>query len=147
MRAAYAFGIVVKNIIANLLRSWRPEPWIDRPGRVKGNMIALFDLLRAEGAWLSSTIRSFSTVDHRRRRSGHDRTETLLTFAHLLANQSASYRRQGSRPEGGPRRTVTVDPLAYLNDVLTGIVDGHPNSEIDQLPPWAYRHQDLKAVA
>jgi transposase len=40
-----------------------------------------------------------------------------------------------------------VDPLAYLNDVLTRIVNGHPNSEIDQLLPWAYRHQDLKAVA
>src|SRR5882724_6725568 len=38
----------------------------------------------AEAAWLSSTIRSFSTVVHRRRRSGPDRTETLLSFAHLL---------------------------------------------------------------
>jgi len=35
----------------------------------------------AEGAWLSSTIRSFSIVDHRRRRSGPDKIETLLTFA------------------------------------------------------------------
>ena len=61
----------------------------------------------AEGTWLSSTIRCFSIVDHRRRRSGPDRTETLLTFAHLLANQSANYRSQGSRPEGGPDRTVT----------------------------------------
>jgi hypothetical protein len=61
----------------------------------------------AEGAWLSSTIRSFSIVDHRRRRSGPDRTETLLTFAHLLANQSANYRRQSCRPEGGPHRRVT----------------------------------------
>ena len=61
----------------------------------------------AEGAWLSSTIRSFSTVVHRRRRSGPDRTETLLTFAHLLANQSANYRRQRCRPEGGPHRRVT----------------------------------------
>jgi hypothetical protein len=61
----------------------------------------------AEGAWLSSTIRSFSIVDHRRRRSGPDRIETLLTFAHLLANQSANYRGQGCRPEGGPRRRVT----------------------------------------
>jgi hypothetical protein len=40
----------------------------------------------ADGAWLSSTIRSFSTVVHRRRRSGPDRTESLLTFAHLFAN-------------------------------------------------------------
>src|SRR5260370_4416276 len=65
----------------------------------------------ASGAWLSPTIRSFSTVVHRRRRSGTDKTETLLTFAHLLANQSANYRRQGCRPEGGPRRRVTVYSL------------------------------------
>jgi transposase len=40
-----------------------------------------------------------------------------------------------------------VDPLNYLTDVLTRIVNGHPNSQIDQLLPWAYRRQELKAVA
>jgi transposase len=40
-----------------------------------------------------------------------------------------------------------VDPLAYLTDVLTRIVNGHPNRDIDRLLPWAYRRQDLKAVA
>ena len=40
-----------------------------------------------------------------------------------------------------------VDPLAYLTDVLARIVDGHPNSEIDQLLPWAYKRHGLKAVA
>jgi transposase len=40
-----------------------------------------------------------------------------------------------------------IDPLAYLADVLTRIVNGHPNSDIDRLLPWAYRKQDLKAVA
>jgi hypothetical protein len=40
-----------------------------------------------------------------------------------------------------------VDPLAYLADALTRIANGHPNSEIDQLLPWAYRRQDLRAVA
>src|ERR1700686_1928917 len=40
-----------------------------------------------------------------------------------------------------------VDPLAYLTDVLTRIVNGHPNSDIDKLLPWAYRKQDLRAVA
>jgi hypothetical protein len=40
-----------------------------------------------------------------------------------------------------------VDPLAYMTDVLTSIVNRHPNSEIDQLLPWAYRPQGLKAVA
>jgi transposase len=40
-----------------------------------------------------------------------------------------------------------VDPISYLTDFLTRIVNGHPNSEIDRLLPWAYRKQDLKAVA
>src|SRR5271167_2545243 len=40
-----------------------------------------------------------------------------------------------------------VDPLAYLTSVLTRIVNGHPNSDIDQLLPWSYRQPDLKAVA
>jgi transposase len=40
-----------------------------------------------------------------------------------------------------------VDPLAYLTGVLTRIVNGHPNSDIDQLLPWSYRQPDLKAVA
>ena len=40
-----------------------------------------------------------------------------------------------------------IDPLAYLTDVLTRIVNGHPNSDIDQLLPWTYRRPELKAVA
>jgi transposase len=39
------------------------------------------------------------------------------------------------------------DPLAYMTDVLTRIIIGHPNREIDQLLPWGYRVRDLKAVA
>lgn len=40
-----------------------------------------------------------------------------------------------------------IDPLAYLTDVLTRIANGHPNRDIDQLLPWAYKKQELKAVA
>lgn len=40
-----------------------------------------------------------------------------------------------------------LDPLAYLIRALTRIVNGHPNSDIDQLLPWTYCRQDLKAVA
>ena len=40
-----------------------------------------------------------------------------------------------------------VAPLAYLTDVLIRIVNGHPNSDIGRLLPWAYRQPDLKAVA
>jgi transposase len=31
-----------------------------------------------------------------------------------------------------------IDPLAYLTDVLTRIVNGHPNNQIDDLLPWTY---------
>ena len=41
-----------------------------------------------------------------------------------------------------------VEPFAYLADVITRIVNGHPNSPIDKLLPWAYTPaQDLKDVA
>ncbi len=40
-----------------------------------------------------------------------------------------------------------IDPLAYLTDVLTRIANGHSNTDIDRLLPWAYRRQPLKAVA
>lgn len=41
-----------------------------------------------------------------------------------------------------------LDPQAYLADVLTRIVTGHPQARIDELLPWAYISADsLKAVA
>jgi transposase len=40
-----------------------------------------------------------------------------------------------------------VDPQAYLVDVITRIVAGHPQSQLDDLLPWAYAPQPLKAVA
>ncbi len=40
-----------------------------------------------------------------------------------------------------------VDPLGYLTDVLTRIIDGHPDRDIDAVLPWTYRTQDLRAVA
>ena len=40
-----------------------------------------------------------------------------------------------------------VEPQAYLADVITRIVAGHPQSELDDLLPWAYTPQPLKAVA
>jgi len=32
-----------------------------------------------------------------------------------------------------------VDPEAYLADVIARIVNGHPNSRLDELLPWAYQ--------
>lgn len=40
-----------------------------------------------------------------------------------------------------------VDPQAYLADVIDRIVEGHPQSQIDDLLPWAYTPTPLKAVA
>ncbi|WP_040622623.1 transposase domain-containing protein, partial [Rhodovulum sp. PH10] len=45
-------------------------------------------------------------------------------------------------------KLIGIDPYVYLADVITRIVDGHPNSRIDDLLPWAYAPpQPLKAVA
>ncbi len=43
--ARFLAEIAAKNIVINMLRSFRPEPFVDRRGRVRGNMIALADLL------------------------------------------------------------------------------------------------------
>ena len=41
-----------------------------------------------------------------------------------------------------------VEPLAYFTDILSRIANGHPNSQTDELLPWAYIQADhLKAVA
>ena len=35
-------------------------------------------------------------------------------------------------------KLVGVEPHAYLADVITDIVNDHPNSRINELLPWAY---------
>jgi GT2 family glycosyltransferase len=40
-----AVRLMSRNLGANCLRSLNPEPYIDRPGRVRGNLMALSDLL------------------------------------------------------------------------------------------------------
>jgi transposase len=41
-----------------------------------------------------------------------------------------------------------LDPEAYLADVITKIVNGHANRQIDDLLPWVYAATPrLKAVA
>jgi hypothetical protein len=40
-----------------------------------------------------------------------------------------------------------VDPQAYLAEVIDRIVAGHPQSQIDDLLPWASAPAPLKAVA
>jgi hypothetical protein len=46
----HARKLMSRNIAANLARSIYPEPWIDRAGRLKGNMIALMDVLKGKAS-------------------------------------------------------------------------------------------------
>jgi len=41
----HAGMLMWRNIAANLVRSFYPEPWIDRKGRLKGNILALLDMV------------------------------------------------------------------------------------------------------
>jgi GT2 family glycosyltransferase len=45
---SFPFGarLILRNLAANIVRSFAPEPWVDRKGRLTGNMIAFADLLR-----------------------------------------------------------------------------------------------------
>ena len=45
MSARFASSLIWRNVLANLGKSFRPEPWIDRRGRLRGNWLALRDLL------------------------------------------------------------------------------------------------------
>jgi glycosyltransferase involved in cell wall biosynthesis len=46
MSVPFATRHMVRNLLANLVRLPRPEPHVDRPGRCKGNLLALLDLAR-----------------------------------------------------------------------------------------------------
>lgn len=41
-----ALRSLARHIAINLLRTLKPEPWIDRAGRLRGNLVALGDVLR-----------------------------------------------------------------------------------------------------
>ena len=45
-------------------------------------------------------------------------------------------------------KLIGVEPRAYLADVISRIVNGHPQSRLDELLPWAYPTTPaLKAAA
>lgn len=46
MGTRYGAVQIGRNLAANIAKCLRPEPWVDRRGRLKGNMIALADLMR-----------------------------------------------------------------------------------------------------
>jgi GT2 family glycosyltransferase len=45
-RLDIALQQMARNIAANFGKVFRPEPWIDRAGRARGNLLALLDLVR-----------------------------------------------------------------------------------------------------
>ena len=44
--AGFALRLMARNLAANLARSLRPEPYVDRRGRLRGNLLALSHVLR-----------------------------------------------------------------------------------------------------
>ena len=45
MERRFGLRLAARNLLSNLVRSARPEPWVDRRGRLRGNLHALRDLL------------------------------------------------------------------------------------------------------
>jgi glycosyltransferase involved in cell wall biosynthesis len=45
MSARYSLRHVGRNVAKNLVNVFRPEPWVDRRGRLKGNLLAFADLV------------------------------------------------------------------------------------------------------
>lgn len=45
MTGRFARRLMIRNVLANHLKSFTPEPWIDRRGRAAGNWRAIWDLL------------------------------------------------------------------------------------------------------
>lgn len=46
MSMRFGSRLMLRNVCANVLRSAWPEPWVDRLGRLRGNLLAFLDLLR-----------------------------------------------------------------------------------------------------
>ncbi|WP_244537408.1 glycosyltransferase family 2 protein [Methylobacterium pseudosasicola] len=46
MPISHGLKLIAKNLLANHIRLLRPESWIDRRGRVRGNWLAAWDLVR-----------------------------------------------------------------------------------------------------
>jgi len=46
----FAFRLAFRNVLANHAKLLRPEPWVDRKGRVRGNWIALRDIFMGRSA-------------------------------------------------------------------------------------------------
>jgi hypothetical protein len=50
MSFRYASRQMARNIAANLVRCFKPEPWVDRKGRLVGNLYAIADVIRGRAS-------------------------------------------------------------------------------------------------
>jgi GT2 family glycosyltransferase len=46
--SGFAFNLICRNMAANVVKSLWPEPWVDRRGRLKGNLLAALHLARGK---------------------------------------------------------------------------------------------------
>jgi hypothetical protein len=44
-------------------------------------------------------------------------------------------------------KLIGVEPQAYLEDVITKLINGHLQSRLDELLPWAYASDPAAALA
>ena len=59
-------------------------------------------------------------------------SRSVATITHLLHSGASSV------PLIATCKINDVEPQAYLTDVLTKLVNGHLQSRLDELLPWAY---------
>jgi hypothetical protein len=59
-------------------------------------------------------------------------------FSHCILPAPTTHRLRRNRV----RDRNDVEPYAYLHDVLTRMVDGHPINRLDELLPWAWKAGD-----
>jgi hypothetical protein len=60
-----------------------------------------------------------------------------LLFAHNPNPRDRA--KDQSTPPPGTCKLNHVEPYAYLTDVLTRMVDGHPVNRLDELLPWTWK--------
>lgn len=105
-----AIAQVGRNMAANLLHSVRPEPWVDRRGRLHGNVLGLLDALR--GRLSPERVLSFASVPPRR--GPLPITATERAGAPLRGDPAVSYagayRHGPSGPENSQLRYRRVPP-------------------------------------
>jgi transposase len=117
------------------------EPWLREKLALISQKSTLAEAIRyALTRWRGSPC-SWRTAGSRSTPTGRARHQTFG-----LDQEECSLRRLGQRAEHWAVvallietcKLIGVEPRAYLTDVIARIVNGHPQSRLDDLLPWAY---------